>query len=75
MEGKNKVISKVYYDPSGYASIKQTLLDARKIDKTITYDNVKVWFDKNLTKKTQLKGYNSFIASEPYEELQADLFL
>ena len=74
MEEKNKVIAKVYYDPSGYASIKQTLLDARKIDKTITYDNVKDWFDKNLTKKTQLKGYISFISSKPYEEFQCDLF-
>ena len=31
------------------------------------------WWQKNIEKKTNYKGYNSFIASEPYEEFQADL--
>jgi len=41
---KNKIISNVYFDPAGYSSIKTTLEDARKKDKSITYNDVKEWF-------------------------------
>ena len=35
---------------------------------------MKNWFDANIERKTQLKGYNSFIATDPKEEYQMDLF-
>ena len=41
MSGKDEIISKIYYYPSGFGSIKTTFEDARKKDKSITYDNVK----------------------------------
>ena len=41
MEDKIKIIEKVYYDPGGFGSINQTLKDAKKYDKTITYDDIK----------------------------------
>jgi hypothetical protein len=44
------------------------------IDKSITLDNVKHWFNENVEKKTQLKGINSFVAPHPYYEYQFDLF-
>ena len=47
--------------------MKETLKEAKHFNKEITYDNVKDWFDKSVTRKTQLRGYNSFIASHPYE--------
>jgi hypothetical protein len=71
-EIKDKIISEVYHE--FYGSIKDTFTDAKKKDKTITYDDVKKWFDNNFTRKTNLKGYNSYIASEPFEEFQMDLF-
>ena len=37
---KDEVIKKVYYDPSGFGSRKNTLESARKRDKTITKDDV-----------------------------------
>jgi hypothetical protein len=38
-EIKDKIISKVYHE--FYGSIKDTFTDAKKKDKTITYDDVK----------------------------------
>ena len=71
-DNKDDIISKVYNDL--YGSIKDTYNHARKIDKRIKYDDVKTWFDKSFVRKTNLKGFNSFIAHEPYQEYQIDLF-
>jgi hypothetical protein len=74
MDKKFEIVSKIYHDPSGYGSIKTTFDDAKKVDKTITIDDVKDWFRKNVEKKNQLKGMNSFVAPHPYYEYQLDLF-
>ena len=46
MTSKDEIISKIYNDPAGHSSIKQTLEDARQKDKTIKYNDVKNWFEK-----------------------------
>ena len=74
MSTKDEIISKTYYDFGGYGSIARTLKEAREIDPTIKEIDVKTWKDKNLQRKTNLKGQNSFIASEPKQEYQIDLF-
>ena len=71
---KSEIISKIYNDPSGFGSVKKTLDEAKQIDKTITIDDVKNWFSKNVEKKNQLKGMNSFVAPHPYYEYQLDVF-
>ena len=71
---KNEIISKIYNDPSGFGSINKTLDEAKQVDKSITIDDVKDWFRKNVEKKNQLKGMNSFVAPHPYYEYQLDLF-
>ena len=43
-ENKNKIISEIYHEFNG--SIKDTFIDARKKDKSITYDDVKKIFRK-----------------------------
>ena len=45
--GKDDIIMKVYYEPSGFGSRKTTLADARKLDKTITKDDVDNFMSKN----------------------------
>ena len=71
---KNSVIAKVFYDPGGYGSIAETLKDAKKYDKTITYEDVKKWkASQPLGQTKQLPGKNSFIASAPREEYQMAL--
>ena len=70
----DKIIDKIYHDPAGHGSMRTTYEDAKKKDKSITYVDIQAWFKKNIERKTQLKGYNSFIASEPKQEYQMDLF-
>ena len=41
MDEKSKIIEKVYYDPARFGSIAETLKDAKKYDKSITYEDVK----------------------------------
>ena len=57
---------------SGFGSIQQTFAEARKLDKTITLNDVKEWKEKNIVRKTNLPGYNSYVASEPRFEYQVD---
>jgi len=71
METTNDIIAKVYYDhDTGFGSIENTLKEARKYSDKITYDDVKLWKDKHVGRKTQLRGYNSFIPKQAYEEYQ-----
>jgi hypothetical protein len=60
MSDKNKIISSIYKD--NYGSRKDTLEEARKKDPSITYEDVKNWFEQNFVRKTNLRGFNSFIA-------------
>ena len=41
MDDNIKIIEKIYYDLGGFGSITTTLKDAKKYDKSITYDDVK----------------------------------
>ena len=72
-DNKNDIISKIYFDRSGFGSIQTTYRDARAKDKTITLNVVKEWFKKNVEQKKQLRGQNSFIAPYPFYEFQMDL--
>ena len=61
-------ISKAYYDEEdGFGSTAKTLKFAQKYNKDVTLEDVKNWFAKNLGRKIQLKGYNSFVAREAYQ--------
>ena len=71
---KNDIISKTYYDRSGYGSITTTYKDAKQKEQSITLNDVKEWFQKNIEQKKQLRGKNSFISPHPYFEFQLDLF-
>ena len=73
MSEKEKITEQSYYVPSGYGSVQKHLADARKADPTITMSDIQNWRKKNLEQKTTYKGYNSFIASDAFEEFQADL--
>lgn len=72
MTDKDKIIASVYHD--FYGSMRDTFNEARKKDPSIKYNDVKEWFEKSFVRKKNLRGFNSFIASEPFEEFQIDLF-
>ena len=52
---KDKIIAKVYNDPLGFGSNKNTLKDAQKLDPTITLQDVIKWKSSNIERTTQLK--------------------
>ena len=74
MSDKNKIISDIYFDRSGFGSQATTFKDAKAKDKSITLADVKAWFEKNLDRKRPMSGFNSFIAPYAYYEYQIDLF-
>ena len=54
MSDKQNIISKIYFDKSGYGSKKITFEDARKIDKSIKMTDIDEFFKKNIKQKKQL---------------------
>ena len=74
MDKKIEIIKKIYEDPAGFGSKKETLSNAREKDKTIKMEDINTFFEKYVERKKQLKGWNSFIAHEPFEEFQVDSF-
>jgi len=75
MSDKQKIISDIYNDPSGFASKSVTLSDARKKDKSITKNDIDEFFSKNVEVKKLPRGQNSFIAPHHAYQYQLDLFL
>ena len=71
---KDKIIHDVYYTPSGYSSMRQTLDDARKKEKSIKMEDVKKWFNQHVVPSREPRGYNSWVADHPRQEYQSDLF-
>ena len=74
-EEKDKIINDIYYDQSGYGSVKRTYSEARIISSKITLKYVQEWFNTNVGKKSQPVGTNSFIAPHAHYEYQGDIFL
>ena len=66
---KDDIISKVYYDRSGFGSRSRTLEEAREKDKTITMSDINEFFRKNVEQKRKHVGSNSFVAPHSYEDL------
>ena len=71
---KDKIISDIYFDRSGFGSQAVTFKDVKAKDKSITMAEVKAWFEKNIERKKTMSGYNSFIAPHNFYEFQIDLF-
>jgi hypothetical protein len=71
---KEEIINKVYNDPGGFLSIKETYKDSKEKDSTITLNNVQTWFTKNVARQNNLRGYNTFVARSADQEIAVDLF-
>ena len=50
---KNDIIENAY--TQFYGSIANTIKDARKVDKSIKYDDVKNWFDNKFVRKKTIE--------------------
>lgn len=71
---KEALISKIYSDPAGFGSIKQTFIDVKKRDPKIKYEDVAAWFNKHRNINIKVNRYNSYVANAPKEQYQTDLF-
>ena len=75
MSEKDRIIRQIYYDSdNGFGSIKSTYDDAKKILNTITYNDVKDFLERQKSRQTKgYRGFNSYVANEPLEEIQCDI--
>ena len=64
MAAKDAIIKRVYFDSGALGSIKRTLKEAREIDPSIKEKDVKSWKDRNIQRRINLRGYNSFIDTD-----------
>jgi hypothetical protein len=75
VESTNAKISKVYEDRSGFGSMAQTIKDVKRYYPEINKTDVDRWYKANVERNVvQRSGYNSYVAKEPLEEFQIDLF-
>ena len=72
MEGINDAIANAYFEH--FRGIQQTYKQARDANPAVTLKHVRDWFERSVARKTNLRGYNSFVANKPKQEYQADLF-
>ena len=68
------LIKKIYYDPGGYGTVQETYKEVKKLDSTIKVSDVKDWYERNIERKKQLRGFNSYISKGPRDEYEVDLF-
>ena len=75
-ESKEATIKRVYQNAaSGYGSVRDTYVQANKINQGILYVDVKEYLDELQHRQTQFKysGYNSFVLPHPLCEIEVDL--
>ena len=75
MSDKDKIIRQIYYDvEDGFGSIIETHKKAHHILNTITLNDVKEFLNKQKSRQTKAyRGFNSYVAKEPLQEIQVDL--
>ena len=74
-DGKQYIISKIYFHRAGYGSKKNTLKDAKEKDSSIKMEDVEQFFKKNVEVKKKPRGTNSFVAPHNHHTYQVDIFL
>ena len=74
-EDKDKIIRGVYYDADdGFGSINDTYKQSHRILNAITLSDVKDVLDRQKSRQTKAyRGFNSYVAKEPLQEIQVDL--
>ena len=73
-EDKENILRKIQYNEDGFGSINDTYKQAKKQLNIITIEDTKQWLEKQKGRQTKAyKGFNSYVADEPLEEIQIDL--
>ena len=61
---KDAIIERIYYDLGQHGSMRKTYLAAKRRNQYIQEADVKDWFYRNIQRKKNLAGYNSFVTNE-----------
>ena len=73
-EEKENILRKFYYNEDGFGNVNETYNEAKKQLNSITIEDTKKWLEKQTERQTKpYKGFNSYVADEPLEEIQIDL--
>ena len=73
-EKKENVLRNIYYNEDWIGSVNETYKEAKKQLNSITIEDTKKWLEKQKGRQTKpYKGFNSYVADEPFEEIQIDL--
>ena len=68
------ILRNIHYNEDGFGSINETYKEAKKQLNSITIGDTKTWLEKQKGRQTKpYKGFNSYVADEPLEEIQIDL--
>ena len=71
---KENILRNIDYNEDGFGIIHETYKEADKQLNSITIEDTKKWLDKQKGRQTKpYKGFNSYVADEPLEEMQIDL--
>jgi len=75
MPTKKDTTETIYFKPDGFGTLRQITKDAKTQNDTITYEDDREWESKqSFGQKAKPRGSNRFIAQEPHQEYQCDLF-
>jgi hypothetical protein len=66
---KDRIIHSIYQDYANFGSMQDTYKQAKAKNKSITMADVKAWYERNLVRKINLPGYNSFQVDGPKIEI------
>ena len=74
-EDRDKLVRGVCYDADdGFVSINDTYKQSNRIFNAITLSNAKHFLPKRKSRQTKsYRGFNSYVAKEPLQELRIDL--
>ena len=70
---KDDIIKSIYFDRAGFGSVNTTYKDAKAKEPSITLNDVKEWFRKNIEIKKKQRGFNSFVAPHNNHTYQIDI--
>ena len=70
----DKVIRAIYCDEDGFDNVKITYEKSKKVMPSLTLDDVENFLAKQtIRQKKDYRGFNSYVAESPLQELQIDL--
>ena len=73
-EDKEHILITMYCNVDGFGNINETYKETKQQLNSITIEYTKKWLDKQKGRQTKsYKGFNSYVADEPLEEIHIDL--